>query len=163
MMFVCTTSGCVTDDEPKGPSLQVGEPLPQFSVTLNNGEEVSTNSLRGNIPVIVFFNTDCSDCRKELPVVQQLYDRYEAEEDVKIVLIAREESYSEIEKYWKENNLDMPFSPQESKEIYNLFAPSVIPRIYIANREGIVKATFDDSDMPSLVELVSEIEAIRNI
>lgn len=157
MMFVCTTSGCISDDDPKGPSLIVGDPLPNFSVTMNTGEEISTASLKGKIPVIVFFNTDCSDCRKELPVIQELWEKFKDDQRVEIVLIAREESSHEIEKYWEENNLTMPYSPQENKEIYNLFAPSVIPRIYIADRSGVITANFDDSEMPSLETLVKEI------
>lgn len=157
MMFVCTTAGCVTDNEPEGPSLQVGDPLPQFNITMNNGEVISTTSLIGKVSVIVFFNTDCSDCRKELPVIQELYDYYKGVTEVKIVAIAREEVAPEIEKYWEENGLTMPFSPQKTREIYSLFAPSIIPRIYISNTSGVITATFDDSDMPTFDALVMEI------
>lgn len=158
MMFVCTTTGCISDDDPKGPSLNVGDPLPQFSVTLNTGEEFSTSSLKGKIPVIVFFNTGCSDCRKELPVIQELWESYKEDSKVKIIVIAREESAEGIATYWEENGLSMPYSPQDTKEIYNLFAPSVIPRIYIANPSGIITATFDDVEMPTVEVLKSEIK-----
>ena len=163
MLFVCTSTGCVTDDDPKGPSLQVGDPLPQFSVTLNNGVEISTANLKGKVPVIVFFNTGCSDCRQELPVIQQLWDNYKENSNVVIAVIAREETKEEIQKYWAENGLSMPFSPQDNKEVYNLFAPSVIPRIYIADKSGIITATFDDSGMPSLETLISEIVKNNNL
>lgn len=162
MMFVCTSTGCVTDDDPKGPSLSVGEPLPQFSVAMNNGEIFSTTSLAGKIPVIVFFNTGCSDCRKELPVIQQLWEKYQDSTEVVILPIAREETEEEILQYWNENNLSMPFSPQDNKEIYNLFAPSVIPRIYIADKSGKIIYSFDDSYLPSLEELISDIESVKN-
>ena len=153
MMIVCTTTGCITDDEPKGPSLSVGDPLPQFSVTMNTGEEISTQSLKGKVAVIVFFNTGCSDCRQELPVIQKLWEEYEQNLTVKIVAIAREENEAEIKQYWNENNFTLPFSPQDTKEVYSLFAPSVIPRIYITNPEGIITFTFDDSHLPSLSSL----------
>ena len=90
-------------------------------------------------------------------MIQELYNYYKGIPEVKILAIAREEGVSDIEKYWEENNLTMPFSPQKTKEIYNLFAPSVIPRIYISNTAGIITATFDDSDMPTLDTLVMEI------
>lgn len=158
MMFVCTTSGCISDEDPKGPSLNVGDPLPQFSVKMNTGEVVSTETLKGKIPVIVFFNTDCSDCRKELPVIQQLWETYKENPEVKIAVIAREEKEEEIQKYWDENGFTMPFSPQENKDVYHLFAPSIIPRIYISTKSGIVTSTYDDSDMPTFHTLVSAIE-----
>ena len=162
LMFVCTTTGCISDEDPQDPSLSVGEPLPHFSVTMNTGEVVSTTSLKGSVAFIVFFNTGCSDCQKELPVVQELWERYREDSQVKIVAIAREESAEEIDNYWKENGLTMPYSPQSNREIYNLFAPSIIPRIYIANPSGVIVANFDDSELPSLDILISEINKAKN-
>ena len=160
MLLVCTTQGCINDDDPKGPSLSVGEPLPVFSVEMNDGRKVSNTSLLGKVSVIVFFNTGCRDCQQELPVIQKLWDEYRDNENVEIVLIAREESEQEILDYWSEHNLTLPFSPQENREVYNLFASSVIPRIYISDQKGIVKANFDDSDMPSLEVLSQEINKL---
>lgn len=157
MMFVCTASGCVSEDEPQGPSLSVGDSLPQFSVVMNDSEVITTNSLKGKIAVIVFFNTGCSDCRKELPVIQKLWEEYKDNPDVKIVPIAREESSTEILEYWKEHDLSLPFSSQENREVYNLFAPSVIPRIYVADAKGEIMAAYGDTDMPSLSDLISDI------
>lgn len=160
-VFTCTT-GCITDDDPKGPVLGVGDRLPEFSVELNTGETVSTVTLRGNVPVIVLFNTNCSDCQKELPVIQQLYELYKDDPIVRIIAIAREESADEIAQYWKAHDLTIPYSPQEDRAIYNLFAPSVIPRIYIADKAGIVVAAYGDSDMPSLDALINDLKPLLN-
>lgn len=158
MMLVCTTSGCVLDNEPDGPSKVVGDTLPKFEVIMNDGRIISDSSLKNKVAAIVFFNTDCSDCRKELPVIQQLWDRYKEMPDVEIVPIAREESEKEILDFWKANGLNMPFSPQSSREVYSLFASNVIPRIYISDPQGTIVAAYDDSNMPSLQDLVNEIE-----
>lgn len=157
-MFVCTTTGCISEDEPQGPSLQVGELLPEFSVTMSDGTVYTTPELRGKVPVIVFFNTNCSDCRKELPVIQQLWEEYEYNDIVKVIAISREESAEEIQEYWKQNGLTLPYSAQETRDVYSLFAPSVIPRIYIANSQGVVTATFDDSALPSFAILTTAIQ-----
>lgn len=162
MTIICTTSGCVSEDEPQGHSLSIGEPLPQFSVTMNNGLEISTSSLEGKIPVIVFFNTDCSDCRKELPVIQQLWEKFKEDNEVEIIPISREESEKDIKEYWSENGLTMPWSAQETRDVYSLFAPSVIPRIYIANKAGVITSTYDDSNMPALSDLVEAIQEALN-
>lgn len=156
--FTVFFQGCINDKEPEGPSLVVGDSLPVFSVVMNNGEMISTTSLKGYIPVIVFFNTNCGDCRKEFPVIQQLWDIYKDNEFVKIVLISREEGEGKILEYWKENNLTMPFSAQENRDVYSLFAQSVIPRIYIADTAGIIKYSFGDTDLPTLQILLNCIE-----
>lgn len=163
MLLVCSTQGCISDNEPQGSSISVGEALPSFSVVMNNGETISNSSLTGKVSVIVFFNTDCGDCRKELPVIQQLWEQYKQDESVSIIPIAREESELKIQKYWHDNNLSMPFSPQENRMVYNLFAPSVIPRVYVANPHGIITAIFDDDkNLPSLETLEMAIESAKS-
>ena len=159
MMIVCTTQGCISDDDPDGPTLTVGDTIPEFSVAMSNGEIISKSSVKGKVPVIIFFNTDCSDCRKELPVIQSLWDNYKDNPEVVIALIARQESADEIETYWNENNFTMPYSPQETRDVYSLFAASIIPRIFIANPEGVITFSSDDSDMPSLEKLTEAINS----
>lgn len=162
MAMVCTTAGCVNDDEPKGTALGVGDSLPQFSVTMSNGDMVSTNTLFGKVSMIVFFNTNCGDCQKELPVVDQVWEYFQGNPNIVIAPIAREESNDEILKYWQENSLSMPYSPQDNRDVYSLFAPSVIPRIYIADTNGVITAAYGDTDMPDFAAIVTAIETTRN-
>lgn len=157
LLVLFITQGCISDDQPEGPSLSVGDSLPVFSVVLNNGETVSSRSLLGKTSMIVFFNTGCGDCRRELPVVQEIWNLYEKDTSVEVVLIAREETDSEIRRYWDENGFTMLYSPQENRDVYSLFAPSVIPRIYIANPSGIITAAYGDSDLPDAATLQSDI------
>ena len=153
MLISCTLQGCVNENEPEGVALTVGDSLPEFSVIMTDGTVVSKASLKGKRGVLVFFNTDCSDCRKELPIVQQLWDKYKNNPDVVIALIAREETAEHIAAYWEANGFTMPYSPQEDREVYSLFAPSVIPRIYITDTKGIITFSSGDTDMPDLKEL----------
>ena len=161
MSLVCTTQGCISDEDPQGVALGVGDTLPEFSVTMNNGEAVTTPGLIGKVSMIVFFNTNCGDCQKELPIVQEVWQYYQGNSNIVIAPIAREEGNDEILKYWEENGLSMPYAPQENREIYSLFAPSVIPRIYIANTKGVITAAFGDKNMPDYATIVSAIEEAR--
>lgn len=72
-MVSCISDG---DDSDTGSiELVAGDKLPVFSVTMNDGRVVTHESLRGKVSFIVFFNTGCKDCRRELPVIQQIYER----------------------------------------------------------------------------------------
>lgn len=172
-IMALTCGGCVTDDEPKGASLEVGDILPPFSVTMNyvtqsssgsisigSTSTVSTTSLAGKISVIVFFNTGCGDCQKELPVVQELWNEFSYNPFVEIFTIARDENEKDILNYWQKNGLTLPFSPQPNRDVYELFASSGIPRIYIADTRGEITAIFTDSPLASLQELSDEINAL---
>lgn len=76
--------------------LRAGDELPSFSVTLNDGTEISNESLSGKVSVIVFFNTECPDCRKELPVIQDVYEYFKNCENVVLFAVSREQGLKDI-------------------------------------------------------------------
>lgn len=118
-------AGCFTEPE-GGVLLKVGDSMPRFEAVTLEGDVVSPETLRGSESVIVFFNTDCSDCRRELPVIQQQAD-IEIPLGVKYICISREEGSESVEAFWKEQGLTMPVSAQATRDIYSRFAKSGIP------------------------------------
>lgn len=146
---------CVTDDD-KATSLEAGDAVPVFSVTMNDGAVVTTESLRGHRSLIVFFNTGCADCRRELPVVQKVYEK--APSDARIVCIAREENEAPIAAFWKSAGLTMPYSAQPDRKVYSLFASSIIPRIYAVDENLTIMDAFSDKGMPTETILLGFLE-----
>lgn len=118
-------SGCVTEPE-GGVILKVGDKMPQFEAKMLEGSVVTPEALFGSESVIVFFNTECPDCRRELPLLQRQAD-IEMPQGVKYICISREEGAERVEAYWKENGLTMPVSAQTTRDIYSRFARSGIP------------------------------------
>lgn len=138
-LVMVTFTGCVNEREEPVWSLQVGDRLPEFEITLNNGDMVTTESLRGSESVIVFFNTFCVDCRRELPELQKLYDECILQNrPIRFICISREEGAASVAKFWEENNLTMPYSAQTDRRVYNLFASSGIPRLYEADKDLVI-------------------------
>lgn len=131
--------------------VEIGDTLPNFEVVMNNGETVTTESLRGENSMIVFFNTDCSDCREEFPVLQKFWEEYG--DEITIVCVSRAEDAEHVSKYWEENGLTLPYSAQKDRAIYNLFATSIIPRIYISGPDLIVRQIYTDNPLATYVEL----------
>ncbi len=142
--MICVSS-CVTDDD-KVTSLEAGDKVPEFTVTLNDGSTLSTADLRGHTSLVVFFSTSCPDCRQELPILQRVYEK--KPDDALIVCIAREEDEASIAAFWEANGLTMPYSPQPDRRVYNLFASGIIPRIYCVDPNLIIKAAYGDNNMP---------------
>lgn len=157
LLIGCTTQGCISDDEPQGNALIPGDSLPSFTLTLSTGETVSPKWLEGKVPVIIFFNTGCPDCRKELPVVEEVWRSFQDNNQVIFMAVSREENEESVVAYWKEHDLTIPYCAQSGREIYSLFAPSIIPRIFIADREGVITFASGDSDMPDAETLSTAI------
>ncbi|MDE6682689.1 MAG: redoxin domain-containing protein, partial [Muribaculaceae bacterium] len=132
LLLLMIASSCITEDEPDTTSLKPGDKCPEFSVKMHDGSIVTTADLKGEKSIILFFNTSCADCRSELPQMQRVYEHIIAENiPVRLLCISRAEREESIERFWQENGLTLPYSAQEDRTVYNLFAQSGIPRIYI--------------------------------
>lgn len=85
VMFIA----CIDDDVEEGTvDLQTGESIPVFSVVMDDGQIITSETLKGEVSLIVFFHTGCPDCRKELPVLQK-YIRITVEESGWFVLAGK--------------------------------------------------------------------------
>ena len=143
LMLLCLLmTGCssIEDDHEVTERVNVGDRVPSFSVEMvKDGERImfSTSHLTGET-VIVFFNTSCSDCQRDLPLLNEYYLKHKDDEGFQMVAISREEDVESVATYWETNHLQIPYSAQSDRRIYNLFATSIIPRIYFVSAQGIV-------------------------
>ena len=137
--------------EPQGKELGVGDRMPAFEVELFIPDSLdwrrvgecnfrfsSSTSLRGKHIYLVFFNTECQDCQRELPKLQRLYETIRGDSARAFLAISREEGKEQIEAYWRQKGLTLPFSPQPNRSVYNLFATSGIPQYYEVDESGTI-------------------------
>lgn len=143
LLFV---SSCTDRPEP-AELVRVGDLLPAFTVQLSDGTLLDSSDLRPGL--IVFFHTGCPDCRQVLPAVQQVYDIYK--EDIRFVAISR--AQPDAADYWQQNGLSIPLSAQPDRSLYDRFARSGIPRIYVVDASGRIAALFDDNPVPTTENL----------
>lgn len=139
-------TGCssIEDDNEVTERVNVGDRVPSFSVDVVTDGIISTFStaqLTGET-VIVFFNTTCPDCQRDLPKLNQYYLKHKNDKGFQMVAISRAEGEDTVAAYWKDNGLQIPYSAQNDRRIYELFASSIIPRIYFVSAKGIVTRVF---------------------
>ena len=133
------------DDEETTERVRVGDRIPLFTVSTVNSDGTegmfTTAQLTGET-VIVLFNTSCSDCQRDLPLLNDYYLQHRDDKGFQMVAISREEGAESVAAYWAANGLVMPYSAQPDRRIYSLFASSIIPRIYFCGANGIVTHVF---------------------
>ena len=143
MALLALSCNAVNDDDNSEVKeyVKVGDRVPVFSVDVVDSEGrtsvFSTARLTGET-VIVLFNTSCGDCRRELLQLNAYYLAHRHDKGFQMVAIAREESAESIAAYWQAQGFEIPYSPQPDRRIYNLFASSIIPRVYYCTADGIV-------------------------
>ena len=157
LLLVLSLSSCIKEKQ-KGADLGVGDIIPDFTVTMNDGSQVTGVMLREGVSVIVFFTTQCPDCRQTLPHIQRLYEEY-AGKGVRFALISREDTQSNISAYWEGNLFTMPYSAQEDRKVYEQFAKTRVPRVYLT-KEGLIKSIFTDSPVPDYETLYESLNSL---
>lgn len=141
--FLMIFGGCIHENMPEASSLKEGDKIPEFTL-VSNGETLSSNQMPGIKKIIVFFNTQCKDCREALPKIQKAYEAdMLVNTPIAYYCISREECHEEVAKYWKDNSLTIPFYAQEDRRIFNLFASSGIPRVYIIDKNNIILKVYE--------------------
>lgn len=137
---LCTIllSSCARNLESTTDVVRPGDRLPNFSIQMSDGRTITTDSLCGRPALLIFFNTHCATCRKELPRLEKLHQSI----PLRMLAISREEPDSSIRHFWQANNLSIPYAPQAGRQIYRQFAIRYIPRLYLTDSTGCIRHVF---------------------
>jgi peroxiredoxin len=138
-----------------------GEQAPDFTYEKVTGKTQKLSDLKDKVIWINFFATWCPPCRQELPHLQkEVYDKYKNNKDFVLLIIGREHTWDEINKFKKEQKFDMPFYPDPERKIFSIYAKQNIPRNFIVDQNGkIVMATtgFTEKEFEEIKSKVAEL------
>lgn len=144
---------------------KIGEPF-TFDLPLIGGGRLTHEDLRGKIVVFDAWATWCGPCMQKMPEMRKLRDKYAAHA-VEIVGINLEHYDSEAEQHAQkaieQHELDWrhiagSHSADSARLWHNVTGIDSIPRIFIVDREGILRADrYPGHWMPDfLAELIEE-------
>ena len=111
LLWTCVMcTACIDDDVEEGTvDLQTGESIPVFSVVMDDGQIITSETLKGGFFDCVF-HTGVSGLPERTSCAAKIYTDYGRR--IRMVCISREESSAEIVRYWDENHLTLPYSAQ---------------------------------------------------
>ena len=121
-------------------SAEVGEPLPDFSVQTFDGKSLSRATFAGKPLLLVFWNTWCSDCMRELPEINRLVNKY-APRGLAVLAIntALNDSESKARAYWSKYAFQFPTGFDRTFELGSLFKVRGVPTVFLVDTKGIVR------------------------
>ncbi len=139
--------------------VKVGNMMPAFTIISDNGKELKSATMKGKVILINFFATWCPPCQKELAAVQEtLWPKYQNNKDFIMLTIGREHTDADLKVYNEKKGFTFPLYPDKSREIYNLFAKSLIPRTYVIGKDGKVIYTAVGFTEEEFTEMMKKIE-----
>lgn len=139
--------------------VKVGDKAPDFTIELENGKTLQLADLKGKVVWINFFATWCPPCRQELPHLQkEVYDRLKNNPNFELIILGREHSWEEINKFKADNKFNMPFYPDVKRKAFSLYASQNIPRNFIIDKEGNVAVSSIGFNEKEFAEIIKKTE-----
>lgn len=117
--------------------LKIGDALPKFELKSSVYGDIQSVDLKGKVVLISLFATWCGPCQKELAEVQStLWPKYKDNKDFVMLVIGREHTDAELQKYNERKKFTFPLYPDPKREVFSLFAEQSIPRVYLFGKDG---------------------------
>jgi peroxiredoxin len=114
------------------------QPAPDFTLKSLGGENIKLSELRGQVVLINFWASWCGPCRQEMPLLDDLYQRYQ-KLGFTILGVNVEQDGAPAQALLKEHPVHFPvlFDPQSIvSKLYNLDA---MPSTVLVDRNGNVR------------------------
>jgi peroxiredoxin len=115
-----------------------GQSAPDFVLKSSTGNNLRLSEYRGDVVMINFWATWCGPCRQEMPLLDDLYGRYERVGFTLLGVNIDDDSRRAM-KMIEELGVKFPVLFDESKDVSKLYAVEAMPVTVLVDREGMVR------------------------
>jgi len=115
-----------------------GQSAPDFVLKSSAGNNLRLSEYRGDVVMINFWATWCGPCRQEMPLLDDLYGRYERVGFTLLGVNIDDDSRRAM-KMIDELGVSFPVLFDESKDVSKLYAVEAMPVTVLVDREGTVR------------------------
>ena len=105
-----------------------------FSLSDLQGRSWHLQELRGKVVLVNFWATWCPPCRKEMPDLQALFDKYK--EQGFVILAISDEDAAKVSPFIAERKVNYPVMLDPGRKVNELFQVEGIPKSFVYDREG---------------------------
>jgi peroxiredoxin len=115
-----------------------GQPAPDFALKSSSGQNLRLSEYRGDVVMINFSATWCGPCRQEMPLLDELYSRYQRV-GFNLLGVNIDDDSSRAMAMIDELGVSFPVLFDSSKEVSRLYRVDAMPVTIIVDREGNVR------------------------
>lgn len=119
---------------------ELPRPAPAFSVTGLDGRPVTRESLRGRVVLLDFWATWCAPCRKSMPELQALHDRYRARGFTVLGVSIDEGGPAKVKKFVRGKYTYPIAMDSETAPAWEAYRVKAVPAAFLIDRDGRIVA-----------------------
>ena len=115
-----------------------GQAAPDFVLKSATGENLRLSEYRGDVVMINFWATWCGPCRQEMPLLNELFNRYQRV-GFSLLGVNIDDDSRRAMQMVEDLGVDFPVLFDETKEVSKLYQVEAMPVTVIVDREGTVR------------------------
>lgn len=115
-----------------------GKSAPNFTLRSNGGDNVKLSELRGEVVMINFWASWCGPCRQEMPLLDEMYQRYQPM-GFTLLGVNVEEDPSKANALLKDLPVSFPVLYDTENEVSKLYDVVAMPSSVLIDRSGNIR------------------------
>ncbi len=128
---------------------------PQFTLNDLSGKSWTFSDLRGKVVLVNFWATWCPPCRKEIPDLETLYERFQNQGFV--ILAISDEELAKVQPFMQQRKVSFPVLLDPGRKVNDLFIVNGIPKSFVYDREGkFVAQSIDMRTQKQFLEMLAK-------
>lgn len=140
-------------------SAEINQTAPDLIIKQLDGHVFDLSETRGKVVIIHFWASWCDSCRQEMPILDHIYQKYNASDLIMIGLSTdRSQSRGEVLKLM--TSFHFPAALLRDADTNDFGLPHILPLTYIIDKKGILRYKLSPN-LATLTELSLEDDLLQ--
>ncbi len=109
---------------------------PEFTLDGLSGRKVELRNFQGKIVFLTFWATWCGPCKKELPSIEALHQRFKGKDFAVLTIAVDLEGAIPVEKFVAKNGYTFYVAVDSKNQVLDLYRAEAIPMTFLIDKKG---------------------------
>lgn len=140
-------------------SLQVGKPVPAFTLTTFDGGKITSAELKGKVVLVNIWASWCDPCANEAGYLEQAWRYYEDSGKVVFLGVDWNDVEPKAREYLERFDITYPNGPDLENRLNRIFRNTGVPETFIIDVDGTL-VSFISGEFGSTDDIISLIDPL---